>query len=58
MLRATDHEKARELRDSIIADGATVRDAVIEESLIGPNAVIDGGFSKLDVGDSSNINTK
>ncbi len=46
------------VRDSVIAEGATVTDATLESSLIGSNAVIRGGFKKLDVGDSSEINFK
>jgi len=46
------------VRDSILADGAKVKDAAIEGSLIGPNAVVNGGFHKLDVGDSSEVTLK
>jgi glucose-1-phosphate thymidylyltransferase len=46
------------VRDSVIAEGASVTDALLESSLIGANAVIRGGFKKLDVGDSSEINFK
>ncbi len=46
------------VRDSVISEGATVTDALLESSLIGANAVIRGGFKKLDVGDSSEINFK
>jgi glucose-1-phosphate thymidylyltransferase len=46
------------VRDSVIAEGATVTDALLESSLIGANAVIRGGFKKLDVGDSSEISFK
>jgi glucose-1-phosphate thymidylyltransferase len=46
------------IRDSVLAEGATVTDALLESSLIGTNAVIRGGFKKLDVGDSSEISFK
>lgn len=46
------------VRDSILAEGATVKDATLEGSLIGPGAVVNGGFSKLDVGDSSQVTLK
>jgi glucose-1-phosphate thymidylyltransferase len=46
------------VRDSVIAEGASVTDALLESSLIGANAVIRGGFKKLDVGDSSEISFK
>ncbi len=46
------------VRDSVISEGASVTDALLESSLIGANAVIRGGFKKLDVGDSSEINFK
>ncbi|MCI0451406.1 MAG: NTP transferase domain-containing protein [Candidatus Latescibacteria bacterium] len=46
------------VRDSVIAEGASVTDALLESSLVGANAVIRGGFKKLDVGDSSEISFK
>jgi glucose-1-phosphate thymidylyltransferase len=46
------------VRDSVISEGAMVTDALLESSLIGANAVIRGGFKKLDVGDSSEISFK
>jgi len=46
------------VRDSVLSEGALVTDAMLESSLIGANAVIRGGFKKLDVGDSSEINFK
>lgn len=46
------------VRDSVLAEGAVVTDALLESSLIGANAVIRGGFKKLDVGDSSEISFK
>lgn len=46
------------VRDSVISEGAAVTDALLESSLIGANAVIRGGFKKLDVGDSSEISFK
>jgi glucose-1-phosphate thymidylyltransferase len=46
------------IRDSVLAEGATVTEATLESSLIGANAVIRGGFKKFDVGDSSEISFK
>lgn len=46
------------IRDSVIAEGASVMDSMLESSLVGNNAVIRGGFKKLDVGDSSEISFK
>lgn len=46
------------IRDSVLSEGALVTDALLESSLIGANAVIRGGFKKLDVGDSSEISFK
>ncbi len=43
------------VRDSIVARGAEVIDAAIEQSLVGANAVIRGALRRLDVGDSSTI---
>jgi len=43
------------IEDSIINEKASIRNALIRESLIGDNAVFDGQFSKLNVGDSSQI---
>ncbi len=44
------------VRDSVLAEESTVKDSLLEGSLIGARAVIKGGFQKLDVGDSSEIN--
>jgi len=46
------------VRDSVLSEGAMITDAMLESSLIGANAVIRGGFKKLDVGDSSEISFK
>jgi glucose-1-phosphate thymidylyltransferase len=46
------------VRDSVLSEGAMITDALLESSLIGANAVIRGGFKKLDVGDSSEISFK
>jgi glucose-1-phosphate thymidylyltransferase len=43
------------IRDSILAEGATVRDAQLESSLVGAKAVVRGGFRRVDIGDSSEI---
>jgi glucose-1-phosphate thymidylyltransferase len=46
------------VRDSILAEGSKVTDTLLENSLLGANAVINGGFQKVDVGDSSEITFK
>lgn len=46
------------IRDSVVSAGATVRDTLLEASLVGNNAAITGGFKKMDVGDSSEITFK
>lgn len=43
------------VRDSVLAEGSSVRHTLLEKSLIGAHAVVEGGYKKLDVGDSSEI---
>jgi glucose-1-phosphate thymidylyltransferase len=43
------------IKDSIISDGATVTASMLDESIIGNNAIVKGKFSRLNVGDSSEI---
>jgi glucose-1-phosphate thymidylyltransferase len=43
------------VRDSVLADGCKVKNSLLDSSLIGANVVVEGGFKKLDVGDSSEI---
>lgn len=43
------------IKDSIISDGATVTASMLEQSIIGNNANVRGKFSRLNVGDSSEI---
>jgi len=43
------------VRDSIISDGATVTASTLEQSIIGNNAIVKGKFSRVNVGDSSEI---
>jgi len=45
------------IRDSIINEGAYVADILLEHSLIGDKAVVQGRFSRLNIGDSSQIIT-
>ncbi len=44
------------VRDSIISDGAMVTSSLLEMSIIGNNAYVRGNFNKLNVGNSSEIN--
>ena len=43
------------VRDSIINENAVVEDILIEGSVIGENAVVRGAFKRLNVGDSSEV---
>lgn len=43
------------IRNSIISPGATVEKAMLDNSIIGSNAIIKGSFKKLNAGDSSEI---
>jgi glucose-1-phosphate thymidylyltransferase len=43
------------VRDSVLAEGSRVKDSMLEGSLIGPNARVEGKYTRLDVGDSSEI---
>lgn len=45
------------IRDSIVNEGAYVADILLEHSLIGVKAVVQGRFSRLNIGDSSEIIT-
>ena len=45
------------IRDSIINEGAYVSDLLLEKSLVGHRAVVQGRFSRLNIGDSSEITT-
>ena len=45
------------VRDSIINEGAYVADILLEHSLVGDKAVVQGRFSRLNIGDSSQIIT-
>lgn len=45
------------IRDSIINEGAYVADLLLERSLVGHRAVVQGRFSRLNIGDSSEITT-
>ena len=46
------------VRDSILAEGAVVKGCLLEASLVGAHAVIEGGFQRVDIGDSSEITFK
>ncbi len=45
------------IRDSIVNEGAYVSDILLEHSLVGDKAVVQGRFSRLNIGDSSQIIT-
>ncbi|MBI5711303.1 MAG: NTP transferase domain-containing protein [Candidatus Eisenbacteria bacterium] len=43
------------VRDSIVNERATVEDIMLESSVVGENAVVRGGFRRVNVGDSSEV---
>jgi glucose-1-phosphate thymidylyltransferase len=43
------------VRDSIINEQATVEDILVESSVVGGNALVRGGFRRVNVGDSSEV---
>ena len=43
------------IRNSIISEDATVHSALLEGSIIGTNAVVKGGYKRINVGDSSEL---
>jgi len=43
------------IRDSILSDGATISGTALTESVVGSNAVVKGSFRRLNVGDASEI---
>lgn len=43
------------IRDTILNEGARVEDVLLTESLIGERAVVNGNYTKLNIGDSSDI---
>jgi glucose-1-phosphate thymidylyltransferase len=43
------------IRNSIVSDGANVDRALLDGSIVGSNAVVRGGFKRINIGDSSEI---
>ncbi len=43
------------IRNSIVSEGATVVNALIEDSIIGSNALVRGSYKRINVGDSSEL---
>ena len=43
------------VRDSVIDRGATVRGSLLDRSIIGSNALVEGAFQSLNIGDSSEV---
>jgi len=43
------------VRNSIVNEGATVKDILLEGSVVGENAVVRGSYQRLNVGDSSEV---
>jgi glucose-1-phosphate thymidylyltransferase len=46
------------LRDTIVNENATVEDILLEGSVVGENAVVTGGFRRVNVGDSSEVHIR
>ena len=43
------------VRNSIISDGASVDETLLDGSIVGSNAIVKGGFKRINIGDSSEI---
>lgn len=43
------------IRDSVLDRGAHVTNCLLESSIVGSQAIIEGGFQKLNIGDSSEV---
>jgi glucose-1-phosphate thymidylyltransferase len=43
------------VRDSIVSENAIIEDILIEGSVVGEHAVVSGGFRRVNVGDSSEV---
>jgi glucose-1-phosphate thymidylyltransferase len=43
------------IRNSIVSEDAEVHKAVLEDSLVGVNALVEGAFKRINIGDSSEI---
>jgi glucose-1-phosphate thymidylyltransferase len=43
------------IRNSIISENASVQSALLEDSIIGNNALVKGGFKRINIGDSSEL---
>ncbi len=46
------------LRDTIVNENATVENILLEGSVVGDNAVVSGGFRRVNVGDSSEVHIR
>jgi len=49
------HVRRSVVKNSIINDGATVEDVLLDLSVVGEEAVVRGGYHRLNVGDSSEV---
>lgn len=43
------------VKNSIISENANVESALLEDSIIGTNAIVKGGFKRINIGDSSEL---
>jgi glucose-1-phosphate thymidylyltransferase len=49
------HVRRSVVKNSIVNDGATVEDVLLDMSVVGENTVVRGGYQRLNVGDSSEV---
>jgi glucose-1-phosphate thymidylyltransferase len=49
------HVENSVIRNSIISEEATVTDALLEDSIVGSNAVVRGRYKRINIGDSSEL---
>ena len=49
------HVEDSVIRNSIISEDAVVKSALLEESIIGSNATVRGGYKRINIGDSSEL---
>ena len=49
------HVRRAVVRNSIVNEGATVEDILLDSSVVGEHAVVRGAYQRLNVGDSSEV---
>ncbi|HAL57181.1 MAG TPA: nucleotidyl transferase [Bacteroidetes bacterium] len=43
------------IRNSIISEGATVSDSLLQDSIVGSNSIVRGSYKRINIGDSSEL---